>query len=172
MGQLNDADLLIVIGTSLAAHPFAALVNMVGGKCPRVLINLDKVGSIGSGKNDLVFLGKCDDIIRDLARELGWEGELNKEWAGTAASLDTHEATEEKGRADETELAVEIEKLVERVEGALSISEKDKPDAKADASTRATGKTREDAKGGERPTVQEKTPNQDPERSSDQGGKL
>lgn len=107
MGQLNDADLLIVIGTSLTVHPFAALVNMVKGQCPRVLINLDKVGGIGSGKNDLVLLGKCDDIIRDLARELGWEDELDKEWAGTAASLDTDGATEEKDRADEAKLAGE-----------------------------------------------------------------
>lgn len=161
MGQLNDADLLIVIGTSLTVHPFAALVNMVKGQCPRVLVNLDKVGGIGSGKNDMVLLGKCDDIIRDLARELGWEDELDKEWAGTAASLDTHEATEEKDR--------EIEKIVERMEGALSISEKDKPDAKADAPTRAAGKTREDAKGKERATTQEKTPNQDPKRSEQEG---
>jgi NAD-dependent histone deacetylase SIR2 len=170
MGQLNDADLLIVIGTSLTVHPFAALVNMVGGQCPRVLINLDKVGGIGSGKKDMVFLGKCDDIICDLARELGWEDELNKEWATTAASLDTDEATEEKDRADETELAAEIEKIVERVEGGLSISERDKPGAKVDASIPAIGKARDDAKGKERATVQEKSPNQDPERSSDQGG--
>lgn len=168
LGQLHDADLLIVIGTSLTVHPFAALVNMVGGQCPRVLINLDKVGGIGSGKKDMVFLGKCDDIIRDLARELGWEDELDKEWAATAASLDTDETTEEKDQADESELAAEIEKIVERVEGALSISEKDKPDAKTDTSTRAT----EDAKGKERGTIQEKIPDQDPERSSEQGGKL
>ena len=158
MGQLNDADLLIVIGTSLTVHPFAALVNMVRGQCPRVLINLDKVGGIGSGKNDLVLLGKCDDIIRDLARELGWEDEVDEEWAGTASSLDTHEATEEKDRADEAKLAVEIEKIVERVEGALSISEKDKPDAKEDASTRAADKTRKDTKGKGKATPQEKTP--------------
>ena len=168
MGQLNEADLLIVIGTSLTVHPFAALVNMVKGQCPRVLINLDKVGGIGSGKNDIVLLGKCDDTIRDLARELGWEDELDKEWAGTVESLDTHKATEEKDRADEAELAGEIEKIVERVEGALSISEKDKPDAKADASTRVAGGTREDAKGKGRA-------NRDPEkseRSSEQEGKL
>jgi len=168
MGQLNEAAPLTVLETSLTLHPFAALVNMVKGQCPRVLINLDKVGGIGSGKNDIVLLGKCDDTIRDLARELGWEDELDKEWAGTVASLDTHKATEEKDRADEDKLAGEIEKIVERVEGGLSISGKDKPDAKADASTRATGKTNKGAKGKERA-------NRGPERSelsSEQEGKL
>jgi NAD-dependent histone deacetylase SIR2 len=171
IGQLHDADLLIVIGTSLTVHPFASLIDMVGGKCPRVLINLDKVGGIGSGKNDMVLLGKCDDIIRDLARELGWEDELEKEWAGTAASLDTDKATpttatEEKGRTDGAELALEIEKIVEKVESTLSISEKDKPPAvvEADASTRAGVETREDTGGKERATTQiEKIPDQEPE---------
>jgi NAD-dependent histone deacetylase SIR2 len=171
MGQLNEADLLIVIGTSLTVHPFAALVNMVKGQCPRVLINLDKVGGIGSGKNDIVLLGKCDDTIRDLARELGWEDELDKEWAGTVASLDTHKATEEKDRADEDKLAGEIERIVERVEGGLSISEKDKPDAKADASTRATGKTGKTDKGAKGKERANRGPKRS-ELSSEQEGKL
>ncbi len=170
IGQLHDADLLIVIGTSLTVHPFASLINMVGGQCPRVLINLDKVGGIGSGKNDMVLLGKCDDIIRDLARELGWEDELEKEWARTAASLDADKATpttatEKKGRTDGAELALEIEKIVEKVESTLSISEKDKPSAtvEADVSTRAGMETREDTGGKERATTQQKIPDQEPE---------
>jgi NAD-dependent histone deacetylase SIR2 len=100
---------------------------MVTGKCPRVLINLDQVGDIGSGKNDLVLLGKCDDIIRDLARELGWEDELDKEWIETAKSLDNYETPTEKDKADEVkaELEHELEKITDRVSNALSITEKD-----------------------------------------------
>jgi NAD-dependent histone deacetylase SIR2 len=125
--QLEDADLLIVMGTSLTVQPFASLISRVTGKCPRVLINLDQVGDIGSGKNDLVLLGKCDDIIRDLARELGWEDELDKEWIETAKSLDNYETPTEKDKADEVkaELEHELEKITDRVSNALSITEKD-----------------------------------------------
>jgi len=175
IGQLNDADLLIVIGTSLTVHPFASLVNMVKGQCPRVLINLDNVGGIGSGKNDLVLLGKCDDIIRDLAKELGWEDELDKEWAATAGSLDTHEATPDtptkaKDLTDEAKLDRELEKIVDRVAGALTVSEKDERGVKAEESIRDSDGTSEDVTGKERTGAQPKTHQGDPkegERSSE-----
>jgi NAD-dependent protein deacetylase SIR2 len=161
LGQLSDADLLIVIGTSLTVHPFASLVNMVKGQCPRVLINLDKVGGIGSGKNDLVLLGKCDDIIRDLAKKLGWEEDLDKEWATTAGSLDADEgtppaSTEGKDLTDGTKLDLEIEKIADRVAGSLSVSERetDRPGVKADASI-------QDVRGEERTGAQPKTPRRD-----------
>ncbi|KAF8488633.1 Sir2 family histone deacetylase Hst2 [Russula emetica] len=165
IGQLNEADLLIVIGTSLTVHPFASLVNMVTGQCPRVLINLDKVGEIGSGKNDLVLLGKCDDIIRDLAKELGWEDELDKEWAATAGSLDTHEATPDvpakaKDLTDEARLDRELEKIVDKVAGALTISDNE---VKADESIRDSSGTSEDVKAKEGSNAQLKTPQRDPE---------
>jgi len=130
LAKLKDADLLIVIGTSLTVHPFASLTNMVTGKCPRVLINLDRVGGIGSGKNDLVLLGKCDDLIRDLAKELGWEDELDKEWMETAKSVDGYETPHgptEEDKADEAkaELEHELEKITDRVDNALSLTDKD-----------------------------------------------
>jgi NAD-dependent histone deacetylase SIR2 len=157
-----------VIGTSLTVHPFASLVNKVPGQCPRVLINLDKVGEIGSGKNDLVLLGKCDDIIRDLAKEIGWEDELDKEWAATAGSLDIHEATPDaptkaKDLTDEAKLDRELEKIVDKVSGALTISDNDKPGVKADESIRDSSGTREDAKAKEGTNVQPKIPQRDPE---------
>jgi NAD+-dependent protein deacetylase SIR2 len=167
IGQLNEADLLIVIGTSLTVHPFASLVNMVTGQCPRVLINLDKVGGIGSGKNDLVLLGKCDDIIRDLAKELGWEDELDKEWATTAGSLDVHEATPDmpakaKDLTDEAKLDREIEKIVDKV-ASVTVSDTDKPEVKDDESTRDRSGTSEDVRDKEGTNAQPKTPQGDPE---------
>ena len=177
IGQLNEADLLIVIGTSLTVHPFASLVNMVSGQCPRVLINLDKVGGIGSGKNDIVLLGMCDDIIRDLAKELGWEDELDKEWAATAGSLDIHEATpaaptKAKDLADEeAKLDRELEEIVDKVPSALTVSDNDKPGVKADESIRDSSGTSEDMKAKEGTNTQPKTPQKDleeDERSSEQ----
>jgi len=167
IGQLDKADILIVIGTSLTVHPFAALVNMVKGQCPRVLINLTKVGGIGSGKNDIVLLGKCDDIIRDLARELGWEDELDKEWAGTTASLDGYEATPrtptEEDRTDGTDVDLEIQKIVEKVEGVLSISERDKPSGETDGSSK-------DVRGEETKDTHTKTPEKGREGELGKGG--
>ena len=130
LAKLRDADLLIVIGTSLTVQPFASLINMVTGQCPRVLINLDQVGGIGSGKNDLVLLGKCDDIIRDLARALGWGDELDKEWTGTAKCLDSHETPQEPTEEEKVDdakakLEHEMEKITDGVGKALSLSEKD-----------------------------------------------
>ena len=82
------------MGTSLTVHPFASLAEMVGESCPRVLINLEKVGDFGSRSDDVVLLGKCDDIIRDLCRELGWEEELDALWEATEASVLTEPLTD------------------------------------------------------------------------------
>ncbi|CAK5270514.1 unnamed protein product [Mycena citricolor] len=81
--SVGEADLLIIIGTSLTVHPFAGLAQRVLGTCPRVLINFERVGTIGHRPNDLVLLGKCDEIVRDLCRELGWEKDLDRLWAET-----------------------------------------------------------------------------------------
>ena len=73
---MRQADLLIVIGTSLKVHPFASLTGMVPKECPRILINMEPAGDIGMRPDDVVLLGRCDEIIQELARELGWEEEL------------------------------------------------------------------------------------------------
>ncbi|RPD62313.1 NAD-dependent deacetylase sirtuin-2 [Lentinus tigrinus ALCF2SS1-6] len=81
--KIGTADLLFVIGTSLTVQPFAKLASMAPESCPRVLINLDFAGDIGTRADDVLLLGKCDAIIRDLCRELGWEETLDREWAKT-----------------------------------------------------------------------------------------
>lgn len=84
-----EADLLIVMGTSLTVHPFASLAGMVESSCPRVLINLDRVGDFGSRADDVVLLGRCDDLVKDLCKELGWEDELLRLWDETETSVVT-----------------------------------------------------------------------------------
>ncbi|PWN25166.1 NAD-dependent deacetylase sirtuin-2 [Jaminaea rosea] len=51
LGDLRQADLLIVLGTSLQVQPFASLIDRVPASCPRVLLNLERVGDIG-GEED------------------------------------------------------------------------------------------------------------------------
>ncbi|KAF8810218.1 NAD-dependent deacetylase sirtuin-2 [Phlegmacium glaucopus] len=85
--SMRSADLLIVMGTSLTVRPFASLAGMVGDSCPRVLINLDHVGDFGSRADDVILLGKCDETVRELCKELGWENELLRLWEETEASV-------------------------------------------------------------------------------------
>lgn len=89
------ADLLIILGSSLAVQPFASLVDRVGAVCPRLLINREKAGErdrlmrmlgMGAGMDfdssdnvrDVAWLGDCDDGCKLLADKLGWLDELNK----------------------------------------------------------------------------------------------
>ncbi len=107
--RLREADLLFVIGTSLKVHPFASLTDLVPESCPRVLINMEPAGNIGSRPDDVVLLGRCDEVVRKLARELGWENELDREWRKTEifVPLDTLE----KGKVGgEKEIVAESEK--------------------------------------------------------------
>ena len=115
------------MGTSLTVHPFASLAELVVSTCPRVLINLDQVGDFGSRSDDVVLLGKCDDIVRDLCRELGWEAELDELWQATEASVVTEPMIappkeERKKETEETTLLSEVKNqaALEAVEARLA----------------------------------------------------
>jgi NAD+-dependent protein deacetylase sirtuin 2 len=76
-------DLLIVMGTSLTVQPFASLINRVPSNTPRLLINKEKVGHRSGGfkfnkKNtrDVALINDCDNGVRELAKKLGWDKEL------------------------------------------------------------------------------------------------
>ena len=55
VGNVQLADLLIIIGTSLTVFPFATLVNFSNDECPRVLINFHEVGNIGVKPDDVLL---------------------------------------------------------------------------------------------------------------------
>ncbi|KAG2121755.1 Sir2 family histone deacetylase Hst2 [Suillus clintonianus] len=132
--NLRDADLLIVLGTSLTVHPFASLVDRVPKDCPRVLINLDEVGHFNK-PNDMLFLGKCDDVVRELCKELGWEEELGAAWEKTKYSLEAGE--EEPEPEPEETVEDEVEKITKDLEQTLNVSDKkdeEGPSAKSKAS--------------------------------------
>jgi NAD-dependent histone deacetylase SIR2 len=75
-----EADLILVMGTSLQVHPFASLPNLAPESVPRVLFNLERVGTLGSHADDVLVLGDCDVGVRKLADELGWREELETRW--------------------------------------------------------------------------------------------
>lgn len=94
--DFKKCDLLIIMGTSLAVQPFASLLNQVTDECPRLLINMEKVGQasgmslasfiVGDGLRfdqegnyrDVALIGSCDDGCNMLAEKLGWSQDLKK----------------------------------------------------------------------------------------------
>ncbi|KAJ7597319.1 DHS-like NAD/FAD-binding domain-containing protein [Mycena floridula] len=125
--KLGTADLLIVMGTSLVVHPFASLAGLTREGCPRVLINLERVGDFGRHSDDVVLLGKCDDIVKELCQELGWEEELNKLWEATAISAPSddpefHEDPEDEDLYQEADTD-EIDTLAEKMGVSLVVAD-------------------------------------------------
>jgi len=107
---LEDADLLIIAGTSLTVQPFAGLAHRTSKSCPRVLINLEKVGNLGSNPDDVLLLGQCDAMVEDLSKELGWHDELLELWDAT--QLTTAQPKTVKPAEDEVK---ELAQLLKKV---------------------------------------------------------
>jgi NAD-dependent histone deacetylase SIR2 len=122
-----DADLAIVMGTSLSVHPFASLPGFCQDRTPRLLINSEQVGEMGSRADDVLLLEDCDGGVRKLAEACGWLDELEALWAETARPEDP--APEEKSgeppkkNRDEL-LQEEIDKLTKDVESTLDLGKK------------------------------------------------
>ncbi|PRP87681.1 hypothetical protein PROFUN_02381 [Planoprotostelium fungivorum] len=80
--DFQQCDLLFVIGTSLEVYPFASLVDRPKSDVPRVLINMEEVGPFESTKKDdcrdVKVLGDCQASVRELAKLLHWESELDE----------------------------------------------------------------------------------------------
>jgi NAD-dependent histone deacetylase SIR2 len=82
--NLKNSDLVFVIGTSLLVKPFAYLINSFENTVPKIIINKenlvekDGINKLISNKENLLNLvGNCDDIIISLAKELGWNEQLD-----------------------------------------------------------------------------------------------
>jgi len=124
------------MGTSLTVYPFAQLTTLVDDKCPRVLINLERVGNFSSREDDVLLLGKCDEKVRELCQELGWEKELDELWKETEGSLEVDEEVfdgrketlvrnePETGKEESDErlsgLGSEVDKLAEAIDRTLT----------------------------------------------------
>jgi len=132
--QLSEADLLIIMGTSLTVYPFAGLRQMVPHSCPRVLINLDRVSDIGSRRDDVVLTMPCDDAVRSICKEIGggWDEELERLWKGTENSYtprepEVKEAEIKKDVKKPTHPGLEdhVEKLAKMVEEKMKLESKE-----------------------------------------------
>ncbi|KAK3070531.1 Sir2 histone deacetylase Hst2 [Teratosphaeriaceae sp. CCFEE 6253] len=119
-----QSDLCIVMGTSLTVQPFASLPGAVREHTPRVLINKERVGSLGTGTDDVLLLGDCDTGVKRLAEACGWLEELEELWAATApAEADEAETSRvEAVKSKDERLDDEITKLTEDIDETLNLS--------------------------------------------------
>ncbi|KAK4673854.1 Sirtuin 2 protein [Podospora pseudopauciseta] len=119
----EEADLVLVMGTSLQVHPFAGLVDLAAERVPRVLFNLERVGSMGCQADDVLTLGDCDEGVRRLADELGWREELEEKWRGLVGEEEAERQLQGAKKRVEA-LHDEVAKLAEEVDEVLHLGEK------------------------------------------------
>ena len=113
------ADLCIVMGTSLAVQPFASLPGFCRDGVPRLLINNERVGGLGSRADDVLVLGDCDEGTRKLAKALGWLDELEAVWE--KANPDGAKRNQPQPPSERS-LEDQITKLTEEIDHSLQIS--------------------------------------------------
>lgn len=146
----SKADLVVVLGTSLQVQPFASLPGLVPDGVPRVLINLEQAGGLGSRPDDVLLLGDCDQQVRKLAEACGWLGELEELWKSVGGKPKAGEDGEKNPRTDET-VGDEIDQLTEEVDKTLSLSEKHTKETKEGLEKKVeqhvAGKTEEPGNG-------------------------
>ncbi|EHY59873.1 Sir2 histone deacetylase Hst2 [Exophiala dermatitidis] len=140
------ADLAIIMGTSLTVQPFASLPSFVREDTPRVLINLERVGTLGSRPDDVLLLGDCDAGVRKFADALGWREELEQLWESTNPDKAERDRQEEPVKDRQERLDEEVEKLTRDIDASLKLSseanlrirealEKDSPEPSQNNST-------------------------------------
>ena len=118
----STADLCIIMGTSLSVQPFASLPSFCSEGVPRLLINLEPVGGLGSRADDVLLLGDCDSGIRKFAAALGWSEELEALWKATVPNTDLHNEQDNPSKTKDEELEDEIDLLTGEVDESLKIS--------------------------------------------------
>ncbi|CAH8639354.1 unnamed protein product [Schistosoma mattheei] len=84
--DLNNCDLLIIMGTSLTVLPFCAMIHRVGNDVPRLYINREyNDGSTepnymkwgrSDNKRDIFWSGNADDGVVKISELLGWKDDL------------------------------------------------------------------------------------------------
>jgi NAD-dependent histone deacetylase SIR2 len=127
----GEADLCIVMGTSLTVQPFASLPSLVQEHVPRVLINLEQVGNLGMRADDVLLLEDCDSGVRKLAEACGWLEELEEMWEETGIKFKIASKQKDKDKGDgkkskDEALEDEIEKLTKDVDQTLRLAEHNK----------------------------------------------
>ena len=143
------ADLVIVMGTSLTVHPFASLPELVEEGVPRVLINLEQVGGIGSRPDDVLLLGDCDKGVCKLAKACGWLEELVSLWESTGGKFEQDKAPINGAPKTKDEaVSEEVEKLTHDIDKTLKLSQDHNEKTRADTGLKKTVESHVQGKEG------------------------
>ena len=139
-----EADLCIILGTSLSVHPFASLPQFVRESVPRLLVNKEQVGDLGSRPDDVLLLKDCDSGVKELAAALGWGEELEVLWAATKKEGQFEpETKEEVKKGGDEALLDEVDKLTKDVEKTLKLGKAQQKWLDEDTARRTPGETGE-----------------------------
>jgi len=142
LGSVEEADLVIVMGSSLKVYPFAALPGRARQGAARVLINNERAGGIGGRADDVLLLGGCDEGVRKLAKELGWAEELEEVWRLVGGGSGDKKVEAEAERSEDTEpvesIDAKVGRLTEEVERGLSVVDGWKENVMKDLSVQET----------------------------------
>ena len=111
--DFSCADLLLVMGTSLAVEPVKQLIHKVPSSCHRVLINREVVAGDfflpqkeTSESIRAVFLGDCDEGCSLFAEMCGWKAELESVAKNAIAKFDEQA---EIDSLDDSDAVVEVD---------------------------------------------------------------
>lgn len=69
MADRSEADLIIVMGTSLKVAPVAELLTHMPHRLPVILINKTPILHF---QTDIMLLGSSDEIVRYICQRLAW----------------------------------------------------------------------------------------------------
>ncbi|PFH60221.1 hypothetical protein XA68_11286 [Ophiocordyceps unilateralis] len=147
------ADVVLILGTSLSVYPFAGLPEMATEGKPRVLLNLQRVGRIGSRPDDVVEAGYCDEGTRKLADALGWREELEQMWRSAVGEEEAERQLQwqESINKDGEE---EMRKLTDGIEAALQLEEADQPNTLREEADQP-GTSKREAENSDRKSLDE-----------------
>ena len=83
--QIDKADLVIICGTSLLVSPFNQLPDNASRKAIKLVINKEPFKRImgvrpfgfeDEESNDIFFKGECDNAVKKIIKDVGWEKEF------------------------------------------------------------------------------------------------
>lgn len=122
----READLVIVLGSSLSVAPFSQLPSLTSLGVPRLLVNNEEVGNLGSRADDVIQLGDCDSGIRKLAQACGWLDELEHMWDETGKKFGitpTPKSAPNPEKSRDEMLEAEVNKITQEVEETLQVTQ-------------------------------------------------
>ncbi|GAM83318.1 hypothetical protein ANO11243_013050 [Dothideomycetidae sp. 11243] len=148
----EQADLAIVLGTSLTVQPFASLPGFCREGTPRLLINKERVGGLGSRPDDVLLLGDCDAGVRRLAAACGWEADLDRLWKEinpAAAAVKEEQEEDLQSKTADDRLADEVDKLSREIDDTLAVSRRHEELVRREADGKSSPSHTRSAGGGD-----------------------